>query len=247
MNGPLTTSTEPILEPSGPAPGAVAVIPARGGSKRIPRKNIRELGGRPLLAYTVSAALDSGLFERVVVSTDDAAIVTVAQEQGAEVLTRAAELADDHTPTSLVTLGVVEQLGLEDAQHVAQLLPNCPLRTADDVRSSYAQFVAGDGEAQLSVTRYGWLNPWWALTMDAQEPTHHLKPVFEAQLKARSQDLPTLYCPTGAIWWTTAASLRREKTFYTARRTGWELPWQRAVDIDDEDDWELAELLLARS
>ena len=246
LMSPFATS-KPSKPASTPEPEAVAVIPARGGSKRIPHKNIRKLGGRPLLAYTVSAALDSGLFERVVVSTDDAAIAAVARASGAEVLTRAAELSDDHTPTSLVTLGVVEQLGLGDARHVAQLLPNCPLRTAEDVRSSYTQFLAGEHEAQLSVTRYGWLNPWWAFTMDAQGPAQHLTPVFEAKLKARSQDLPTLYCPTGAVWWTTAASLRREKTFHTARRTGWELPWQRAVDIDDEDDWQLAELLLTRA
>lgn len=222
---------------------AVAVIPARGGSKRIPRKNVRVLGGRPMLAYTIDAALDSQLFERVIVSTDDATIAAVAEQLGAEVpFMRPADFADDHTPASLVTLGVVRQLGLDNSQPVAQLLPNCPLRTAEDVRASYRQFVESGSEAQLSVTRYGWLNPWWAFTIDNQR----LTPLFEKQLKARSQDLPTLYCPTGAIWWTTVGTLRREETFHTAQRTGWELPWRRAVDVDDEDDWQLAELLLER-
>lgn len=222
------------------AASAVAVIPARGGSKRIPHKNIRPLGGRPLLAYTVAAALGSGVFAEVLVSTDDEAVAAAAKAAGATVLERAAELADDHTPASSVTARVAEQLGLPDAQPVAQLLPNCPLRTAADVRASFMAFLAGGSPAQLSVTRYGWLNPWWAMTQDGGR----LSPVFAEQLKARSQDLPTLYCPTGAVWWSTAGALRREGTFYMAGHTGWELPWGRAVDIDDEDDWRLAELLV---
>lgn len=219
---------------------AVAVIPARGGSRRIPHKNIRPLNGRPLLAYTVAAALGSGVFAQVVVSTDDEAVEAAATAAGATVLKRAADLADDYTPASSVTARVAEQLGLPDDQPIAQLLPNCPLRTAADVRASYAAFLGGGSPAQLSVTRYGWLNPWWAMTQDGGR----LKPVFAEQLKARSQDLPTLYCPTGAIWWSTAGALRREGTFYMAGHTGWELPWRRAVDIDDEDDWQLAELLV---
>lgn len=220
--------------------GAVAVIPARGGSKRLPYKNIRLLGDRPLLAYTVAAAVGSGLFESVFVSTDDDAIAAVAEAEGATVLKRTLELADDHTPASSVTVEVAERLSLGDDQPVAQLLPNCPLRTAADVRASYEQFAISGSEAQISVTRYGWLNPWWAMTSDEGR----LTPVFTEQLKARSQDLPTLYCPTGAIWWSTAGALRREGTFYMAGHTGWELPWGRAVDIDDEDDWRLAELLV---
>lgn len=222
---------------------AVAIIPARGGSKRIPQKNIKPLGGRPLLAYTLEAALESDVFSRVIVSTDDPAIAALAENLGAEApFARAAQLADDYTPSSLVTLDAVERLALANDVQVAQLLPNCPLRTAEDVRSSHLHFSASGSDTQLSVTRYGWLNPWWALTQDEQG----LKPLFTEELKRRSQDLPTLYCPTGAIWWTTAQTLRREKTFHTERKIGWELPWQRAVDIDDGDDWQMAEFLLSR-
>ncbi len=220
------------------------MIPARGGSKRIPRKNVRPLGGKPLLAYTLGAALESGRFERVIVSTDDPDIAALAESLGAEApFTRDATLADDHTPSSLVTLDVIERLGLPGDTEVAQLLPNCPLRNAEDVRLSHDAFQTSGSASQLSVTRYGWLNPWWAFTQDSQG----LKPLFEEDLKKRSQDLPTLYCPTGAIWWTTATSLQRERTFHTAHKTGWELPWQRAIDIDDEDDWQMAEFLLARA
>ena len=184
-----------------PEPSAVAVIPARGGSKRIPHKNIRLLNGKPLLAYTVAAALGSGVFARVVVSTDDEIVAAAATAAGATVLERAANLADDHTPASSVTARVAEQLALPDEQPVAQLLPNCPLRTAADVRASYAAFLAGGSPAQLSVTRYGWLNPWWAMTSDGGR----LSPVFAEQLKARSQDLPTRQTPE----WRAEYALRR--------------------------------------
>ncbi len=222
----------------------LAVIPARGGSKRLPGKNIQDLRGRPLIAYTIDAALGSGLFERVVVSTDSPSIAAAALQAGAEVpFVRPATLADDHTPVSAVTLDALQRLDPEGAafDHVAQLMPNCPLRTAEDVRLSYAQFVATGAEAQLSVTRFGWLNPWWAMRRDDRWV---LTPMFEQAATQRGQDLAELFCPTGAIWWARAGVLRREGTFHVPERTGWEIPWQRAVDIDTAADWQLAELLL---
>ena len=222
---------------------SLAVIPARGGSKRLPGKNIRELLGKPMIVFTIEAALGSGLFERVVVSTDSPAIAAVARDAGAEVpFVRAPGLADDHTPVSAVTVDALQRLDAgSHFAHVAQLMPNCPLRTADDIRASYAQFADSGAESQLSVTRFGWLNPWWAMRRNAQ---FALTPVFEASVTQRSQDLPDLFCPTGAVWWAGAAALRRTGTFHTPGRTGWEMPWQRAVDIDVEQDWQMAETLL---
>lgn len=234
---------EPAAEPAG---AALAVIPARGGSKRIPGKNIRQLGGRPAIAYTIDAALASGVFARVVVSTDSDEIADVALRYGAEVpFMRDPSLADDHTPVSLVTVDALERLDPRGTafRYVAQLMPNCPLRNADDVRDSFAQYTRSGSVAQLSVTRFGWLNPWWAMTRDASLVLH---PLFEREATMRSQDLPELYCPTGAIWWATAGTLRLERTFHVAGRTGWELPWWRALDIDTMDDWRMAELLLER-
>ena len=222
---------------------SLAVIPARGGSKRLPGKNTRELLGKPMIVFTIEAALGSGLFERIVVSTDSPAIAAVARDAGAEVpFVRSAALADDHTPVSAVTVDALQRLdaGVHFA-HVAQLMPNCPLRTADDIRASYAQFTETGAESQLSVTRFGWLNPWWAMRRNEQ---FTLTPVFEASVTQRGQDLPDLFCPTGAVWWAGADVLRRTGTFHTPARTGWEMPWQRAVDIDVEQDWRLAETLL---
>lgn len=220
----------------------VAIIPARGGSRRIPRKNILDLYGKPIIAYTIEAALQSGIFDRVIVSTDDAEIVAVARRYAAEVpFMRSATLADDCTPVSLVTLDALERLDPEGKLYrfVAQLMPNCPLRTAQDVLDSFCQFTETNADAQISVTRYGWLNPWWAMRRNDQ---YQLKPIFKEQMSKRSQDLPEVFCPTGAIWWAKVDVLKRERTFHTTNRTGWEMPWQRAVDIDTADEWLLAEL-----
>ncbi|HEX7580537.1 MAG TPA: acylneuraminate cytidylyltransferase family protein, partial [Thermoanaerobaculia bacterium] len=149
---------------------ALAVIPARGGSKRVPRKNVREMAGRPLIAYTIEAAFLSGVFARVVVSTDDEEIARIGRACGADVpFLRAASLADDVTPVSAVTadaLGRLDPYGTVFAD-VAQLMANCPLRTVADVRASHAAFLASGAPAQISVARYGWQSPWWALTWDA--------------------------------------------------------------------------------
>lgn len=222
----------------------LAVIPARGGSKRVPRKNIRPLAGKPLLVYTIEAAVQSGLFARVVVTTDSLEIAEIATGTGAEVpYVRDASLADDTVPVSAATLDALRRLdpGEDIYEAVCQLMPNCPLRNAEDVRDSYDQFVKTGADSQLSVVRYGWQNPWWAMR---REPDFALVPLFEEALSKRSQDLPELFCPTGAVWWAKADVLRREGTYHIAARHGWEIPWTRGVDIDTEDDWIAAEVLL---
>jgi CMP-N-acetylneuraminic acid synthetase len=225
----------------------LAVIPARGGSKRVPGKNIRELCGRPILAYTVEAALRSGLFARVIVNTDSEAIADTAARCGADVpFLREATLADDYTPVSAVTVDTLERLDPqgERFEAVCQLMANCPLRDSEDVEGSYRCFEASGAEAQISTSRYGFLNPWWALQ---QGDDGRLKPLFAEELKARSQDLPELYCPNGAIWWAQSTELRRGRTFHLPGCTGFELCWQHAMDIDTDDDWALAELLMMQA
>ena len=224
--------------------GPVAIIPARGGSKRLPRKNILELAGVPLIEYTIRAALNSGLFDRVIVSTDDREIADISQQAGAEVpCLREFELADDVTPVSEVTASVVEQLISEGESypHVCQLMANCPLRDANDIRQSYLHFGRYGARSQISVVRYGWQNPWWAFQ---QGDDHRLSPLFPEAHAARSQDLPALFCPTGAIWWGRSGMLLKERTFHVDDRTGWEMDWRHGLDIDTTSDWELAEALL---
>jgi N-acylneuraminate cytidylyltransferase len=229
------------------AGAALAVIPARGGSRRVPRKNIREMHGRPLLAYSVEAALRSGLFGRVVVSTDDAEIAEVARAEGADVpFLRSPALADDVTPVSQATIDVVERLEGDGEAYVevCQLMPNCPLRTADDVVASHRQFTERQADAQISVARYGWQSPWWAMRRTSDGA---VDPLFPDAMQQRSQDLPELLCPTGAVWWARTDALRHAGTFHLPGRTAWEIDWTHAIDIDTEDDWRLADALMGRS
>ena len=222
----------------------LAVIPARRGSKRVPRKNVRSMAGRPLISYTIAAAVGSGLFKRVVVTTDSPEIAAIAEECGADVpYMRDAGISDDITPVSAATVDVLERLDPSD-QHfaaVCQLMANCPLRTAADIVASYEQFLETGADSQLSLTRYTFQNPWWAMRAG---PGMTLEPLFEERLSQRSQDLPELYCPTGAVWWAKPAALRREGTFHIPGRTGWEIEWAHGIDIDTEDDWMLAEALM---
>jgi pseudaminic acid cytidylyltransferase len=224
----------------------LAVIPARGGSKRIPGKNIRMLKGKPLIAYTIEAAIASGLFGQIVVSTDSDEIASIARMYGAVVpFIRDRSLSDDRTPVSAATVDALRRLDNEATTYtyVAQLMANCPLRSSVDVLESHRQLMSSGSCSQISVTRFGWQNPWWAMKRDG---SFELKPLFEAQTTQRSQDLPELFCPTGAIWWARAETLREAGTYHVPGRTGWEIPWERGVDIDTEDDWEMAGFMLSR-
>jgi N-acylneuraminate cytidylyltransferase len=202
------------------------------------------LSGRPAIAYSIEAARKSGLFLRVVVSTDEVDIARVAEQWGADVpFLRERRLADDQTPVSAATLDTLERLDPDGSIYscVAQLMANCPLRTAANVVDSYHQFQQTGAASQISVTRYGWLNPWWAMSCSQ---SRRLAPLFPARACERSQDLPRLFCPTGAVWWIRSDVFRAQRTFHIDDRTGWELPWHEGVDIDNADDWRLAELLM---
>jgi len=214
----------------------IAIIPARGGSKRLPRKNIMDFFGRPLIAWTIAAAVESRLFDRVVVSTDDEDIADIAREHGAEVPFLREGLADDHTPISDVTAHAIDKIASalgENYQVVIQLMANCPLRNADHIKEALAAFEAHGAPFQISCARFGWLNPWWALRLDAIGRGAPLHPVAMA---SRSQDLEPLFCPTGAIWIARTDSLREHRTFYGPNHRYEPMPWLAAVDIDDEDD-----------
>lgn len=219
-----------------------AIIPARGGSKRISGKNIADFMGRPMLCWTVEAALESGIFADVLVSTDSEEIARVAAGCGALVpFMRQATLADDVTPVSAATIGALEQLEqLRGVSYdvVVQLMPNCPLRDATDIVAAYDAFRAGGSGFQVSVFRYGWMNPWWAMRLDTK--TMRPAPLFPDALKMRSQDQDRLYCPTGAVWVAYAKKLKAAGTFYGEGYTVLPMDWKHALDIDDMEDMEMA-------
>jgi N-acylneuraminate cytidylyltransferase len=223
---------------------ALAVIPARSGSKRVPGKNVRMLCGKPAIAYTIEAARDSRLFDRILVSTDSETIADIARRCGADVpFVRSSTLADDQTPVSAVTVDALERVDPAGERFgvIAQLMPNAPLRDAADVGASFRQFITTQAQAQLSISQYGWQPAWWAMQRSSD---FRLIPLFPAEVLKRSQDLPPLFCPTGAIWWAQADVLRKARTFHVDGRTGWEIDPSHAVDIDTEDDWRLAEALM---
>jgi len=184
------------------------------------------------------------MFDRVIVTTDSPEIAEVARRCGAEIpFLRDPGLSDDFVPVSAATVDALQRLdpsGSAFAQ-VCQLMPNCPMRTAGDILDSHEQFIRTGVDSQLSVVRYGWQNPWWAMRRDE---SFRLAPLFENTSTERSQDLPELFCPTGAVWWAKADALRREGTYHMAGKTGWDIPWRRGIDIDTEADWGMAEVLM---
>lgn len=218
----------------------IAIILARGGSKRLPRKNILEFHGKPMLAWTVEAALASKQFDRVLVSTDDTEIAEVGRAFGADVPFLRDKAADDMASSSQATIAALvqaEEHWGEKYDVVSQLMANCPLRNADDVRTSIRNFMDRKAVAQISCFRFGWMNPWWAARLDERGEPDYLFP--EARI-ARSQDLPPLYCPSGAIWITRAPFLKEHETFYVPGHIFHPINWISAMDIDDEQDLKMA-------
>ncbi len=218
----------------------IAIILARGGSKRLPHKNILDFHGKPMLTWSVEAALQSCQFDQVVVSTDDHEIAEIARSFGAAVPFLRDSAADDITPSSEATLAALrqaEQYWGEQFDIVSQLMANCPLRDAKDITASIQNFENRNAESQISSFRFGWMNPWWAAKLNEQGVPDYLFP--EARV-ARSQDLPPLYCPSGAIWVARAPALKSAKTFYVPSHIFHELSWMSAMDIDDAEDLEMA-------
>lgn len=217
----------------------IAIIPARGGSRRIPQKNIMEFMGKPLIAHTIEAALEAQVFDYVMVSTDATHIAEVAQAHGAEVPFLRDQYADDFSNVSQVIAyeldRLTEKLGLQ-FDRVCQLMPNCPLRNASDIREGLAFFGRHEASHQISAFQFGWMNPWWAFSLEQGHP----KRLFEEATRTRSQDLPELYCPTGAMWIADAQALRQSRNFYADGYQVFVLDWKSALDIDDYADVEMA-------
>lgn len=221
----------------------VAVIPARGGSKRLPGKNLLPFFGHPLMAYGISAAVNSGLFERVIVSSDDAEIGRVAQWYGAEFIERPPELATDTAKSVDAITHVLRTLTATEScpDSLCQVLPNCPLVTSADIIKHGRLFRETGRSFQISVVTYRCVYPEWAMVKDGEG---HGRWRFGPEFLVRSQELARTFCPTGAVWWARCADLLAQNTFYGSPYYVVEIDANRGVDIDDEDDLRLAELLV---
>lgn len=221
----------------------VAVIPARGGSKRIIDKNILDFIGKPMLAWTIEAAMRANIFDRILLSTDDKKIATVAEQYGLEVPFYRTEYFDDYSPVSIAVIYALQQLHSqlrEEYETVVQLMPTCPLRTSENILQAYNNFIEKGNIFQISCFEFGWMNPWWAVQLDDKmHPTFLFKEAF----RTRSQDLPSLFCPTGAIWIAEVNALRNAGTFYGEPLAFHPMDWKAAFDINDMTDVEMAKAI----
>jgi N-acylneuraminate cytidylyltransferase len=218
------------------------VIPARGGSKRIPRKNIRLFAGKPILAWSIEAAALCGCFDRIVVSTDDDEIADVARGVGAEVpFKRPAELADDHTGTIAVVRHAVQTLidpcTADDL--VCCIYPTAPFIRVDDLQQGLQTMLQLRTDFALSVTRFG--SPIQrAVRVD---PYGRLSMFDPGAFNIRSQDLEPAYHDAAQFYWGRAPAWLEAETLFGPSSAAVVLPTYRVQDIDTLEDWRRAELM----
>lgn len=221
----------------------LAVIPARGGSKRIPRKNVKPFAGRPMIGWAIAAARDSGVFDRFVVSTDDEEIAAIARAEGAEVpFMRPAALADDHAGTAPVIVHAMDEVARQGVapQLVCCIYPCVPLLAAQDLAGALS--LLEDSDAGFVFPVLAFASPVQrAMRRDAQGA---VQPMFPEHVNTRSQDLPPAYHDAGQFYWGRADAWRSGRSPHEGGRSI-VVPASRAVDIDTPDDWALAEAIFA--
>ncbi len=216
-----------------------AIIPARKSSKRIKNKNLIDFFGKPLISWTIDVAINSNLFQDVIVSSDSDQILDISQNMGVHSFKRD-KYFDDHSTISQATLYTALALKLNKDDIIVQLMPNCPLRTTEDIVNIYNFFKNLDfHDSVISCFKFGWMNPWWSLKKKGK----NFEQLFKDKLNERSQDLENLFCPTGAVWITKLKTLANSNSFYTQKHTFFEIPFVSAVDIDEEDDLKIARAL----
>jgi N-acylneuraminate cytidylyltransferase len=198
----------------------LGIIPARGGSKRLPHKNLADLGGKPLLRWTLDAAIESKVFTDLWVSTEDEDIGKIAGEYWWK---RPKELSKDDTPTMPVVLDVFDKVG---ADVVVTLQVTSPFRTAEDIKNSLALMLSSNGDSVVSVT---------------DGPTDL---AFQMRFASRLQELPNIVVPNGAIYILTRLAIEKGLGWYDGFAYGYMMPKERSLDIDNEQDLMIARHLV---
>jgi len=226
----------------------LAIIPARGGSKGLPGKNIRPLDGVPLIGHTIRAVREADSVTRVLVSTDDEEIASVSRELGAEVpFLRPVELSDDKASGVDVCLHALafaeDELGFQP-DFVVLLQPTSPLRNSVDINAAVGLLRESGADSVVSVkpvTEY----PQWMKKMDREQ---RVSPLFdELEITSARQDLEKSYLLNGAIYLSTTASLKKHGSFYGGDTRGYVMPEERSIDIDTLDDFLMAETLVTQT
>lgn len=223
----------------------LAVIPARGGSKRIPRKNIRSFAGRPLIAYSIMAATRSGLFDHVIVSTDDPEVAAVARQFGAETpFIRPAELATDHA----TTVPVIKQAVMWVQEHwdvvddVCCIYATAPFIQASALRAAHGML------RHESVTGYVFSATTFPFPIQRAfkvKPDGRVEMFEPKNYNTRSQDLEEAYQDAGQFYWGSAEAYLSDKIFFSTDSMAYVLPRHLVQDIDTPEDWKRAELMYA--
>lgn len=221
----------------------LGVIPARGGSKGVPRKNVRLVRGKPLIQYTIEAAHGSRILDRVALSCDDPEIMRVAAAAGCDVpFQRAPELADDHTPAIDVVLDALARI--PGYEIVVLLQPTSPLRTASDIDGTIEAMVRHQSSTSVSVTEVE-KSPFWMFQVDST--SGRLQPLLAPSTAVRRQDLPVIYQLNGAVYSASVEELRVRKKFVDSDTVPYIMPRDRSIDLDSEFDFRLLELHLGEA
>lgn len=220
----------------------IAVIPARGGSKRIPRKNIKEFFGKPMIAWSIEAAKESKLFDHIIVSTDDAEIAEVARQWGAEVpFMRPAELSDDYAGTTEV-IAHATQWALDqgfDVDAVCCIYATAPFVQVKDLKRGLEALNSGGWAYSFTVTDYA--SP--IFRSFKQTAAGGIEMFFPEHFSTRSQDLPTALHDAGQFYWGRPSAWLRGKRIFDQDSIPVVIPRWVVQDIDTQDDWERAEIL----
>ncbi|MBQ3907130.1 MAG: pseudaminic acid cytidylyltransferase [Lachnospiraceae bacterium] len=218
----------------------LAIITARGGSKRIPRKNIKPFLGKPIIAYSIEAALQSGIFDTVMVSTDDEEIAEIAKQYGAEVpFLRSAEASNDHATTNDVLLEVLdayEKIG-QSYDFACCLYPTAPFVTAPKLQDAFAKLEASDADTLIPVVAFSYPPKRGLLIRNERL-------VFEypEYLDTRSQDLETSYHDVGQFYFFRVPNFKANKRLMVGNILPLEVPETEVQDIDNLTDWQIAEM-----
>lgn len=220
---------------------AVAIIPARGGSKRIPKKNIRPFNGRPMISYPIRAAKEAGIFDKIIVSTDSVEIEKVAVKCGAEVpFLRPKELSDDYTPTAPVivhAISALQEMGYE-MEYVCCIYATAVFIRPEHLREGLEIMEETGASSVFSVTTFDF-PIFRALKINDQG---HLEMIWPEYELTRSNDLPEAYHDAGQFYWLKKDEFMRQKRIYTKDARPVVIPRKFVEDIDTLEDWESAEI-----
>lgn len=222
-------------------PRVLGLVPARGGSKGVPRKNVRLLWGRPLLVHTLEAARGAGCLDRLVVSTDDQAIAQVAEGAGVPVpWLRSRELAEDRSNVVDAALEALDKLEGSEGyrpEAVCLLQPTSPFRTVQTIRRAVDLFASSGGESVVSVSPAR-DHPYWCKRVNADGTLSDF--VAGADVPVSRQELPPVFRVNGAVYVATVDTLRSARSFHSRRTRALVIDEREALDIDTPLDWEIA-------